>query len=369
MTDTISVIVTTFKRYEKLKELIESIHKQTYENIEIIVADDCSNDETYKIQKDYPEVKYFSNQENIGYAKNCKKAIKYTTGDYVIFLSDDDLLLDTEFFTRSMSLFHKDKNIDSVFGRVEIYSDGHYITSSYPFKEIYSSKGFIDEIIKLRFSFLDYFSFSSFIFKKGIFLKTNPFEATFPYAGSVDITAIIKYLLISKKVAFSDTTAYRWIKSVDNSLSGYKKNDLTYQVMQSVSAAFDIQDFNNDQTYICNAYLEYIFDAILSDYESLNNKANFENILKGIKKSNPTYIYCRGWVGLSLKDYLESQGITITNFIDDYKTDLDDTKNFDWLSKISSPINVIIANYKYKDIYLIFRKLEKKQNINILSLI
>jgi len=375
----ISIIITTYNRGKELNRLLQSIYSQTFKNYEIILIDDNSNTTNYNIIKNQillnkNNIKFIRNKKNIGYALSCIKGLNLSTKKFVIFLSDDDYLVNNTFFEKAMKMFDEDKSIDSVFGRCETESKGKIVLNKYPFKRVYNTKDFIDEIIKLRFSFLDYFSFSSFIFKTEIFKKIKPFDSIYSRAGSVDISNIIKYLLISKKVGFVDVTAYRWIKSRESSLSGEKKDDLVYQTLQSVSAAIDIYNFFDDKSIckrVCNEYIKYIFNAILSDYEQLKNKENFEKLLRKLQRKNisEVYIYCRGWVGLELKEFLEKNKIKVKKFIDDYKIKFDDTINFKKFTEIKESKFVIIASYKYKDIYLIFKKLNKLNNIEIFDLI
>lgn len=88
----VSVIITTHNREKSLKNAIESVVKQTYRNIEIIVVDDGSTDNTEKICRGYKGLKYIyippAEHKNGNYARNL--GIKVATGDYVAFLDDDD---------------------------------------------------------------------------------------------------------------------------------------------------------------------------------------------------------------------------------------------------------------------------------------
>ena len=68
----------TFNGAEYLQEQIESILQQTYKNIEIIVVDDCSEDNTIDILESYSSLNnfhYFRNESNQGFVKNFEKAI------------------------------------------------------------------------------------------------------------------------------------------------------------------------------------------------------------------------------------------------------------------------------------------------------
>ena len=61
----VSVILSTFNSSETISTCIESVLDQTYKNIELLIVDDCSTDNTYEIlddyRKKYPQVKLFKN--------------------------------------------------------------------------------------------------------------------------------------------------------------------------------------------------------------------------------------------------------------------------------------------------------------------
>jgi glycosyltransferase involved in cell wall biosynthesis len=370
----LSVILTLFNNYRYIKRILNQILDQTYKDIELIIVDDSEKYCEEDLKKDVKsEFKYIKNKKNIGYLKSSIKGLSQAERKYIIFISDDDELIDKDFFKNAIN-FIETHDVDSVFGRIEIESNEKIVRNNYPFKTIYLTNDFIDEIIKLRFTFLDYFSFSSFVFKTEIFKQIKPFDSIYSRAGSVDISNIIKYLLITKKVGFIDSFVYRWYKSREGSLSGELKDDLVYQTLQSVSAGIDIYNFFEDKSickHVCNEYIKYIFNAILSDYEQLNNEQNFNQLLNNLndKMIKDVYIYCRGWVGLELRDYLEKNNINVISFIDDYKINFDDTISFNYFLKIKCIKHVIIASYKYNDIYRIFRKLLRLSDIKIFDLL
>lgn len=90
----ISIIVPAYNAESHIKEAIESVLNQTYENLEIIVVDDGSSDKTSEIIKSIqdPRVVYFY-QGNQGQSAARNTGIKATKGKYVAFLDSDDLFL------------------------------------------------------------------------------------------------------------------------------------------------------------------------------------------------------------------------------------------------------------------------------------
>ncbi|MDR6942697.1 glycosyltransferase family 2 protein [Mucilaginibacter pocheonensis] len=96
----VSVALCTYNGEKYLKEQLESIINQVYENLEIIIVDDCSTDKTFSIASEYaaadPRIKCFRNESNLGFNKNFEQAINLTTGDFIAISDQDDIWLDTK---------------------------------------------------------------------------------------------------------------------------------------------------------------------------------------------------------------------------------------------------------------------------------
>jgi glycosyltransferase involved in cell wall biosynthesis len=97
MSKLVSVYITTYNRADKLQRAIKSVITQTYKNIEIIVVDDASSDNTEAIMENlikiYSQLKYIKLSKNCGanYARNI--AIKKANGYFITGLDDDDEML------------------------------------------------------------------------------------------------------------------------------------------------------------------------------------------------------------------------------------------------------------------------------------
>src|SRR4051794_15933358 len=87
----VSVIVPCFNHGNYLHKAIESVLKQTYRNIEIVVIDDGSTDNTRFVTDGYPGVVYIY-QDNKGLPAARNSGIKNSKGDYLLFLDADDWL-------------------------------------------------------------------------------------------------------------------------------------------------------------------------------------------------------------------------------------------------------------------------------------
>jgi glycosyltransferase involved in cell wall biosynthesis len=95
MSDLVSVIMPCFNSSRFLAESIESVLKQTYENLELLIVDDASQDNSLEIAKKYSlndeRIRILRNNENLGPALTRNKGIKHAKGRYIAFLDSDDL--------------------------------------------------------------------------------------------------------------------------------------------------------------------------------------------------------------------------------------------------------------------------------------
>jgi glycosyltransferase involved in cell wall biosynthesis len=88
----ISVIIPTYNRLPMLKEAVDSVLAQDFEDFELIVVDDGSTDGTYEAIKEYGgRVKVLQNPQNRGVSAARNKGILHAKGKYLAFLDSDDL--------------------------------------------------------------------------------------------------------------------------------------------------------------------------------------------------------------------------------------------------------------------------------------
>ena len=97
MDEVVDILVATYNTNEKyLREQIESIIKQTYKNIHILISDDKSTDENVrKVLKEYEEkdkrIKLFFQEKNLGYNKNFEFLLEKSSANFIMFSDHDDI--------------------------------------------------------------------------------------------------------------------------------------------------------------------------------------------------------------------------------------------------------------------------------------
>jgi glycosyltransferase involved in cell wall biosynthesis len=121
----VTVICTCYNQQPFVKACLQSVVNQTYRNIQLIVIDNASTDESSweikEFMRDYPEVIFIPNINNIGLCAAFNKGLEKTTGKYVIDLAADDILLPNR-VERQVDEFEKLPNDYAV-----VFSNAQYI--------------------------------------------------------------------------------------------------------------------------------------------------------------------------------------------------------------------------------------------------
>lgn len=113
--ESVSIIVPTYNNAKYIERCVDSLLKQTFSNIEIIIVDDGSTDDTEKILKDkinkYSNIKYYKNSNHgVSYSRNY--GLDKATGKYIVFVDGDDWLPNDYIY--NCHNFLKNNNLDVV---------------------------------------------------------------------------------------------------------------------------------------------------------------------------------------------------------------------------------------------------------------
>ena len=89
-----SIIITAYNSEKYIRQCISSVLNQNYGDLELIIVDDCSNDNTLEIVKSFVDkrIKILPLRENLGAANARNVALKECTGKYIFFLDSDDYI-------------------------------------------------------------------------------------------------------------------------------------------------------------------------------------------------------------------------------------------------------------------------------------
>lgn len=90
----VSIVMPAYNAAKTIEKSIDTVLKQTYQDWELIIVDDCSKDDTLRVlekYKDNPKIKIIANEVNSRAAVTRNNALAVSQGQYVAFLDSDDL--------------------------------------------------------------------------------------------------------------------------------------------------------------------------------------------------------------------------------------------------------------------------------------
>ena len=109
----ISIIVLNYNAGELLLNCINSLKKSTYQNIEILVVDNISSDDSHtKCKKQFPDIKLIQNRKNLGYCGGNNVGIKEAKGEFIVILNPDTIV--------------EENWLDEMFNAFNEFGDGLY---------------------------------------------------------------------------------------------------------------------------------------------------------------------------------------------------------------------------------------------------
>lgn len=140
----VSVVIPVFNAEKFIKEALMSMVNQTYQNLEIVVVDDCSTDESWKIvselSKKYANIKIARNSTNSGIAKTVNRAIRLTKGEYLARLDADDIAMPYR-ISQELLYLQSHPDVVAVGGQCQIIDENSRLTGfkNFPlsFEQIY----------------------------------------------------------------------------------------------------------------------------------------------------------------------------------------------------------------------------------------
>ena len=165
MNQKISVIIPTFNRGNLIRNSIKSVLNQTYKNLEVIVVDDGSIDNTKDVVDKIEDerIKYIKLEENKGGSNARNIGIKYSVGKYISFQDSDDIYYPDKLEMQFKNIINKKSNFD--FCKIKVIfneSYSKYYPNSRQEKSI-SNGNIFDELI----------SKGNFISTQAILIKKN----------------------------------------------------------------------------------------------------------------------------------------------------------------------------------------------------
>ncbi len=121
----ISVIMPVYNAEKYLREAIDSILSQTYEDFEFIIIDDGSKDSSPDIVRSYTDkrIKFYINEHNMGVAATLNRGLDLAEGEYIARMDSDDISLPTR-FEKQIQYMESHPNIGVLGTKISVFGEG-----------------------------------------------------------------------------------------------------------------------------------------------------------------------------------------------------------------------------------------------------
>jgi len=122
----VTFLVPCYKLAHFLGECVQSILAQTYRDLEVLIMDDCSPDETERVARSFTDsrVRYVRNDPNLGHLRNYNKGIALARGEYVWLISADDRLKQPYILERYIQVMDRHPRVGYIFSPAVGLRDG-----------------------------------------------------------------------------------------------------------------------------------------------------------------------------------------------------------------------------------------------------
>lgn len=250
----ISYILLAYNQSSYIQEAVLSALKQNYSNIEFILSDDCSSDDTFdileKTVKSYEFKKNVilnKNEKNLGLVSHINKCLQMSSGEVIVLAGGDDIAI-SDRVLKTVNYFESDPLIMAVSFNDLIFSDS--INNAKPLIETYE-----DDFYYLKDAFeIPSFSGASRSFRRKVF---DTFGFLSEDSQTEDSTFLLRSLLCGKCVrSASQGVFYRWHGA-------------------NISSAKNIKKFNIDKIFN-----QYLIDTEKALELNLINKEDYFSLLK-----------------------------------------------------------------------------------------
>jgi len=301
----VSIIIPTYNQSDLLGKAIGSALNQSYNNIEIIVCDDCSSDTTEQIVSEFlndKRVKYFKNEKNLGRVANYRNGLyNRANGEWVVNLDGDDF-------------FIYDTYIEEAIGLVTI---NEYVVFIQAGEIMKNKKAEIEKLPKIKEEFLflsgdeyflnfniDYhFSHMGTMYKRDVAIEVGFYQNDIL---SSDIESILKLALFGNVILFKKCIGV-WYIHENNASSTSKLNDYLNNLSFIETCFLESANHFDSETRLkwkSNMYNYFFTNIVLNE---LSNKS-FIKKMKSIciLFSKRPFIFSKKYVLVSLYRYFRN---------------------------------------------------------------
>lgn len=294
----VSIIVPVYNGQDFINRCLNSLINQTYSNVEIIVINDGSTDNSLDLLKKYNDKIILINKENSGVSDSRNLGLEKASGDYIMFCDIDDWY---EKVTVEKAVCEIGNYDLLKYRETRVFSDGSSIKRKENLAPMLYEKEKIDIVIRRLFDLSWATHIYCFIYKTEIIKKNNiRFNSKIRYGE--DANFILQYLLKVKNIKVIDEYLYNYyenINSVTNNYSSIFKNMENLQIFRSETLKILGNKYKKelDQFFLnlILLFLEKPFDILKTKKEIKDYYKKICNSLNGLVNDLPSNNYSKKW--------------------------------------------------------------------------
>ena len=309
----VSVIIPNYNRERYISDTIESVLAQDFQDFEILVIDDGSNDRSPEIIQSYARryaerVKYLEhrNHANLGVSASRNFAIQHASGEYVAFLDSDDLWLPQKLQSQ-VNVLDRSPEVGLVCGSVTFIDEQSRYLDSPKMEELFGKLPHgISRAFELLFPRSVSLVFSTILVRKHILFEVGLFDEglAYQYEDSILVgkiayhhpICVLPQVLGNYRMHDENATS-QWKKLKKDKVVNYDIMYRIYRWLQDASPEFDRPEFRIKlATLAYHAYLQkgisrwgfYKFFLKLFPYNAIDRKIvkTFISLLLGYDMTN-----------------------------------------------------------------------------------
>ena len=371
MKEKISVIVAAYNVESYVEKCIESLLKQTYTNLEIIIVEDGSKDKTWEVLQKYQKnkkIKLLKNPENKGLSYSRNRGLENASGDYIGYIDSDDYV-EENYYEAMLSKLKSEKSDIAVCDMKLYYEESNTFQICLGCEGETTKLNFINNGLAA--------SACNKLFKKEIISKYKFSEGKI----NEDLAVVIPCLVEAKNISYIEGIYYIYVQrntSIQNSVFSSKRFDIIYGVdltLERIKGCPDYKDIKDaivfNQIIVLFIYTfpkirgireraKYLkqYSELTEKYEIRKNEFFWLFISRANKKSKIYYkmlfkLECNGHAYLTsilmsaLKTYQSHFKNSVIQDVDENKLVKKAIQNQKRKERLK--ISVVIPNYNYEN--------------------
>jgi len=342
--------MSAYNHAKFIKESIDSVLNQTYQDFELLIIDDNSTDNSFEIIKSFNsnKIKAFQNQQNVGMVLNTNRLINMATGEYIAIINSDDSWHHQK-LEKQLQFLEQNQQLAGCFTLANIINEKSKIIHPKKQSFVYHDRTREEFLADFFHNQQHNLCYPSILLKKEVFDYVGLFNASLVVLLDFDMWVRILIHGFHLKILPEKLTNFRYLSNNGNLSAGKKSMRSILEIRQILLNYTKIADYSD-------------FIKIFPNYSPQQN----------IKLDLPSYFYLLDYCW---QNYFDRSKKTINNGnIKNFILDFIQLKNFldnDFYQSLQQNINLSFGNYlsmtlQYPNATIIYKEKSRKKIKKIL---